>query len=292
MDTLLHVIEKDYDSFSKGQKRIADYLIHAYDDAAFMTAARLGETVGVSESTVVRFAYVIGLDGYPELQEKLQELVRHKLTSVQRIRLASGIPQADVLKTVLTSDMNNIRATIEMIDNESFHQAIDAILNARRIYVLGIRSAMAMAQFLTYYLDYVCDNVIFVNGSGQDIYERMLRISPEDVCFGISFPRYSSRTVEAMRYARSRGAKVIALTDQPEAPLAKHADFTLCARSDMASFADSLVAPLSLINALIVAVGMARQEEACRHLSDLEKIWNEEGVYTSDSTESDKEGER
>ena len=170
MGGLLDTIAENYQQFSKGQKRIAEYIMHSYDDAAFMTAARLGETVGVSESTVVRFAYAIGLDGYPALQEELQELIRHRLTSVQRIRLAASIPQNDILRRVLTDDINNIRATIDMIDNESFRCAIDAVLGARRIYVLGIRSAMSLAQFMTYYLDYVCDNVMFVNGAVQDIY--------------------------------------------------------------------------------------------------------------------------
>ena len=158
MEGLMKLIEDNRAQFSKGQKRIADYIVNSYDEAAFMTAAKLGETVGVSESTVVRFAYSIGLDGYPALQEALQELIRHRLTSVQRIRLAASIPQDELLRTVLTSDMNNIRATIDMIDNASFRGAIEAILKARRIYVLGIRSAMSLAQFLTYYLDFVCDN--------------------------------------------------------------------------------------------------------------------------------------
>ena len=282
MEGLHDVIAEQYQQFSKGQKRIAEYIMHSYDDAAFMTAARLGETVGVSESTVVRFAYAIGLDGYPALQEELQELIRHRLTSVQRIRLAASIPQNDILKRVLTDDMNNIRATIDMIDNDSFHEAIEALLGARRIYVLGIRSAMSLAQFLTYYLDYVCDNVMFVNGAVQDIYERMIRLGPEDVCIGISFPRYSVRTVDAMRYAKQRGATVITLTDVPNSPSAQHADYVLCARSNMASFADSLVAPLSLINAIIMAVGLARKDEAYQHLNQLEQIWSEEGVYMTD----------
>ena len=282
MGGLLDTIAENYQQFSKGQKRIAEYIMHSYDDAAFMTAARLGETVGVSESTVVRFAYAIGLDGYPALQEELQELIRHRLTSVQRIRLAASIPQNDILRRVLTDDINNIRATIDMIDNESFRCAIDAVLGARRIYVLGIRSAMSLAQFMTYYLDYVCDNVMFVNGAVQDIYERMVRLGPEDVCIGISFPRYSVRTIDAMRYAKSRGATVIALTDVPNSPSTRYADYVLCARSNMASFADSLVAPLSLINAIIVAIGLARKDEAYYHLSQLEKIWSEEGVYMTD----------
>lgn len=290
MDGLFSLIEAKDPQFSKGQRRIAEYITRSYDDAAFMTAAKLGERVGVSESTVVRFAYLLGLDGYPALQDELQELVRHRLTSAQRIRLAAGLPQEDVLKTVLTSDMNNIRTTIELLDNDAFQGAVDAILDARRIYVLGIRSAMALAQFFTYYLDYVCDNVMFVNGAVQDIHERMLRVGPDDVCFGISFPRYSARTLDAMRYAKSKGATLIALTDQMAAPVASISDYTLCARSDMVSFADSLVAPLSVMNAIIVAVGHARKDETYRHLTQLEDIWYAEGVYLSETVESMKTG--
>ncbi len=286
MDGLFRLIEDKYPKLSKGQRRIADYIVHTYDDAAFMTAAKLGKQVGVSESTVVRFAYLLGLEGYPALQEALQELVRNRLTSVQRIKLASSIPQDEVLKTVLTSDMNNIRSTIDQLDNVAFAGAVDAILDARRIYVLGIRSAMALAQFFTYYLDYVCDNVMFVNGAVQDIHERMLRVGPSDVCFGISFPRYSARTLDAMRYAKDKGATLIALTDQLNAPVASISDFTLCARSDMVSFADSLVAPLSVMNAIIVAVGHARKDETYRHLTQLEDIWHAEGVYLSETVEN------
>ena len=289
MEAVLNVIEEEYKRLSKGQRRIADYLLDSYNEAAFMTAAKLGEQVGVSESTVVRFAYALGLDGYPELQEGLQEIVRHRLTSVQRIRLAENIPQQEMLKTVLTADMNNIRATIDMLDNDSFQGAVSALLGARRIYVLGIRSAMALAQFFTYYLDYVCDNVMFVNGAVQDIHERMLRVCAEDVCFGISFPRYSSRTVDAMKYARSKGATIIALTDQMNSPVASIADYTLCARSDIASFADSLVAPLSLLNAIIAAVGLARKDEAYQHLTYLEDIWHAEGVYLSETIKEERE---
>ena len=283
MDAMLTAIREKYAAFSKGQRRIADFILTRYDEAAFMTAAKLGEEVGVSESTVVRFSYTLGIDGYPALQNELQELIRHRLTSAQRIRRAASIPQEELLKTVLTADMNNIRATIDLIDNDEFQASIDAILKARRIYVLGIRSAMALAQFLTYYLDYVCDNVMFVNGAVQDIHERMLRIGPQDVCFGISFPRYSARTVDAMKYAKDKGATLIAMTDLPSSPLAAVADFTLCARSDMASFADSLVAPLSLMNAIIVAVGHARQAEASQHLEQLENIWHAEGVYLNET---------
>ena len=286
MENLFDSIKEQYGSFSKGQKRIADFILANYGDAAFLTAARLGERAGVSESTVVRFAYEMGLDGYPALQEAMQEQVRHRLTSVQRIRLSESIPQDDILRRVMSDDINNIRASIEMIDNRSFSSAISAILGARRIYVIGVRSAAPLAEFLGFYLDYVCESVIFLNGAMNDIYERMLRLSTEDVVIGISFPRYSTRTREAMRFAKASGATVIALTDVPESPFTEHADIVLCARSNMAGFADSLVAPLSLINALILAVGLARRETAYEHLGRLEEIWKQEGVYVSDNAEA------
>ncbi len=279
MDSILSAIERQYAAFSKGQRRIADFLLASYDDAAFMTAAKLGVACGVSESTVVRFAYALELDGYPALQAALGELVRHRLTSVQRIRLAENIPETDVLRTVLTADMANLRSSLELIDNAAFSGAIASLLSARRVYVLGVGSAQPLAQFLFYYLNYVFDNLVLLGGSMQDIHERLLRVGEGDVCFGISFPRYSSRTAEAMRYAKSQGAKLIALTDLPSSPLAAEADFTLLAKSDMASFADSLVAPLSFLNAIIVAVGLARKEDAFRHLTRLEQIWRSEGAY-------------
>ena len=282
MDTLIARIDRSLKSFSKGQRRIAEFISASYDDAAFMTAAKLGERAGVSESTVVRFAYALGFDGYPALQEAMQDMIRRRLTSAERIRLTTNLSKDDVLHTVLTADMNNIRLTVDMMDNESFSGAIDALLTARRIYVLGSRSAAALAQFLTYYLDYVCDNVVHVGGAGQDTYESMLRAGGEDVCFAISFPRYSTNTIEAMRFAKSKGATVIALTDQHNSPLAEHADYTLLAHSDMASFADSLVAPMSMLNAVIVAVGLARKDAAYAHLSQLEQVWQSKGVYVTD----------
>lgn len=282
MDAILNTIEEAYSKLSKGHRRIADYIASAYDDAAFLTAAKLGTSVGVSESTVVRFATTLGYAGYPEFQEALQELVRHRLTSVQRIRVASAIPQNEVLATVLASDMNNIRTTMELVNKRIFEGVVHALVHARRVYVLGSRSAMALAQFFSYYLDYVCSDVVLLNGAAQDVLERVLRVQKDDVCFGMSFPRYSSRTADVMRYAKSRGATLIALTDESASPVADLADYTLCARSDMASFADSLVAPLSILNAIITAAGLARQEETYHHLTQLEEIWNAEGVYVSD----------
>ena len=279
MERLLDEIVARRPKLSKGQKKIADYILKSYEQAAFMTANKLGETVGVSESTVVRFAAVMGRAGSPELQSELQELIRNKLTTVQRAQMTSGMQLSEVIHSVMTKDIQDIRATMETVDYLQYEAAIDALLNARRIYVLGLRSAMPMAQFLSYYLDYVCDGVMFINGAVQDLRERMVRLNEKDVLIGISFPRYSARTVDAMRYARSRGAKVIALTDREDSPAGKIADYCLCAKSDMASFADSFVAPLSLINALIVGMGLSRKDEAEKHLQQLEDVWGFEGVY-------------
>ena len=278
---LLIRINQHYASFSKGQKLLANYIMENYDKAAFITAARMGHTVGVSESTVVRFAYALGYQGYPAMQEVLRERVRSSLTSVQRIRLAADIPLKDVQRAAFTADMNNIRATMETLDGEAFMKAISMLLSARRIYVLGMRSAAALAQFFAYYLDYVCPDVLLVNGT-QDAHERMLRIDAGDVCFGISFPRYSARTAEAMQYAKARGARLIALTDQKSSPAAAGADCVLLAHSDMASFADSLTAPLSMLNAIIMAVGLKRRDAAMSHLTQLEKVWESDRVYVPD----------
>jgi len=283
MDSIIGRIQEAYGKFSKGQKRIADYIVNSYDDAAFMTAAKLGEATGVSESTVVRFAYSLGYSGYPEMQNALQELIRHRLTSAQRIRLVEGIEQDDVPRQVLTADINNIRATIDMIDSEVFAKTVAELLAAERIYVLGAGSAAPLAQFFANYLGYICDDVLLVGGSEQEVYERMLRISSGDVCIGITFPRYSARTVQGMRYAKEHGAKLIAISDLANSPAAKISDYVLLARSDMASFADSLTAPLSLINAILVSVAIKRKDETYRHLMQLERIWSREGVYISEA---------
>ena len=279
---LLTRIDLMMNSFSKGQKRIALYIEEHYDKAAFMTAAKLGETVGVSESTVVRFAYALGLDGYPALQDRMQEMVLGRLTSVQRAQLASGIKKNEVYKTVLNTDMNSIRTTMEMADEEQFEQAVETILQARKVYVLGLRSAMPLAMFLAYYLDYICGNVVTFSANIQDLRETMVRMDHRDAFICISFPRYSTRTAEAMAYAKSRGARTIALTDKLDSPIGAMADVVLLAKSDMASFADSLTAPLSVINAIIVAAGLQSENEVQEHLRELENVWNRDQVYLTD----------
>ncbi|MGE4548731.1 MAG: MurR/RpiR family transcriptional regulator [Intestinibacillus sp.] len=274
-------IQNNLSDFSKGQRLIARYIIEHYDKAAFMTASRLGVTVGVSESTVVRFATELGYDGYPHLQKALQEMIRNKLTAVQRMEVTNDrMGNRDVLQMVLNSDMEKIRMTLDEIDRDAFHGAVEAILRARRIYILGVRSASALASFLGFYFTLLFDQVHLVDTAGlSETFEQILRIREDDVLIGISFPRYSKRTLRAMQYAKDHGAKVIAVTDSRLSPLTRFSDHTLIAKSDMASFVDSLVAPLSVINALIVAVGMGKQNEIEETFNKLESIWDEYQVY-------------
>lgn len=281
MNDLITKIQSELPGFSKGQKQIARFILEHYDKAAFMTASRLGVTVGVSESTVVRFATELGYDGYPHLQRALQEMIRNKLTSVQRMEVAGDrMGGRDVLQTVLHADTDMIRVTLDEIDRDAFQGAVDALMGAKRIYILGVRSSSALASFLGFYFNLLFENVTLAHtNSVSEIFEQVLRVGPGDVLFGISFPRYSKRTLSAMKYARDRGARVIALTDSQLSPLARVADHVLLARSDMASFVDSLVAPLSVINALIVAVGMSRRDEIEQTFNKLERIWEEYDVY-------------
>ena len=278
---ILTAIQHRMPTFSKGQKLIAHFILDAYDKAAFMTASRLGQTVNVSESTVVRFAAELGYDGYPSMQKALQEMIRSKLTSIQRIEVANDrIGDHDVLSTVMQSDIEKIRLTLEEVDREAFNRAVDVILAARRIYIVGARSAGALADFLGFYFHLIFEDVVLVRtDSVSETFEHLLWVGPQDVVIGISFPRYSSRTVQAMRFARDQGANVVVLTDSETSPLAETATVTLLAKSDMASFVDSLVAPLSLLNALIVAVGRRKNADVSRIFSSLERIWSEYGVY-------------
>ena len=281
MNDLINKIQSELSGFSKGQRLIARYIAEHYDKAAFMTASRLGATVGVSESTVVRFATELGYDGYPHLQKALQEMIRNRLTAVQRMEVAGDrMGNRDVLETVLGSDVEKIRMTLDELDRDAFHQSADAIVRARRIYILGVRSASALANFMGFYFTLLFENVrVLYTNSVSEIFEQILRIGPDDVFIGISFPRYSQRTLSAMKYSKDRGAKVIALTDSRLSPLTRYADHTLIAKSDMASFVDSLVAPLSVINALIVQVSLGRQEEVESTFNQLETIWDEYHVY-------------
>ncbi len=278
---LLKTIQENYNSFSKGQKIIADYILNNYDKAAFMTASRLGEVVGISESTVVRFAVKLGFEGYPELQKELHELVKSKLTSIQRIAITSSrISEENVLKSVLQSDMEKIKLTIEEVDQEQFNSVVQSILKAKQIYILGVRSSAPLASFLAFYFNLIFSNVRLVHTTSvSEMFEQIVRATEGDVVIGISFPRYSKRTIKAMQFAKNTGATVIAITDSKKSPIASFAHYSLIARSDMASFVDSLVAPLSLINALIVAIGMKKHDEMYEIFNKLETIWDEYQVY-------------
>ena len=293
---LLAVIERKMPTFSKGQKLIGRFITQHYDKAAFMTASRLGDTVGVSESTVVRFATEVGFEGYPQLQKNLQEIIRNRLTTVQRMDIIDGqIGGEDILSSVLsrvlTQDSEKIRRTLEETDRAALAQAVEAIVTAREVYILGIRSSSMLASFLAFYFNQIFPHVRCVNSnSTSETFEQMFRIGKEDVFIPISFPRYSQRTLKAARYAKSRGATVIAITDSTSAPLAQAADILLLARSEMASFVDSLVAPLSVINALIVAVGLRKKEEISRTYSTLESIWEEYQVYEKTEGPEEKQG--
>lgn len=278
---LMRMIQVKFPRLSKGQKLIAEYILKHYDKAAFMTAAKLGTSVGVSESTVVRFANELGFSGYPKLQKALQELIKNKLTTVQRIELSNNfISVESALKGVLKSDMENLRVTLEKIDYKTFDQVVNNIFEAKRIYIIGLRSSTALAEFLGFYLNLILDNVKVVAYGVSDIFEQMINISKDDLVIGIGFPRYAARTIESLTYAHSRGTKVVAITDSLLSPLASNADYTLIAQSNMASFVDSLVAPLSVINALIIAVGLREKEKISSIFTDLEDIWGEYKVYS------------
>lgn len=281
---LLTRINRSYSAMSKGQKLLAAYITDNYDKAVFLTAAKLGETVGVSESTVVRFAAHLGYKGYPEFQKALEELVRNKLNSIQRMEVTYGrISQSQILETVLQSDADKIKSTMEKIDQSAFESAVNTILEAKHIYIVGIRSCAPLASFMAFYLNLMFDNVRLLHtSSSSELFEQMVRIDREDVIIGISFPRYSMRTLKALEFANNRNAKVITITDSVHSPMNLYSSCNLIADSDMASIVDSLVAPLSVINALIVALCMKKQKEVAGTLTMLEDIWNEYQVYEND----------
>ena len=276
MQDMIDRLNQSGKRLSKGHRRIAQYIVDHYDKAVFMTASRLGESVGVSESTVVRFASALGYEGYPQLQRSLQELVSHRLTANQRFEMSSEIDPDAALSTVLKSDMQNLRATLEELDKGVFDEVVHRLLSARRIYLIGLRSAAPLAQFMGYYLNYIFDDVRLI---ASDVFEEISRIEENDVLVGISFPRYSTRTLEAMRFAKRCGAQVVAITDGPMSPLSDIADACLTARTDMASFVDSLAAPLSVINALLVTLGLHRKEQLSQHFAQLEGIWEANATY-------------
>lgn len=274
-------IEDKYDILSKGQRKIANKLATDYDKAAYLTAAKLGELVGVSESTVVRFAVTLGYEGYSEFQLGIQELVRTKLTPNQRIEVTKQrIGLSDVLGSVMESDINNIRFTLEKLDRSVFSSAVDAILSARNLYITGARSTEPIARLLAYNLGLIFDNVRFVNPtSGSEVFEQMYSIGSEDVFIAFSFPRYSSKIINAANFAQDKHAKVVVVTDSENSPLSVFADYVITAQSDMASFMDSLVAPLSIVNAIVVEITSRKEAEITERFDSLEKIWDEYNIY-------------
>ncbi|UUM13014.1 MurR/RpiR family transcriptional regulator [Proteiniclasticum sp. QWL-01] len=277
---LMRIIQSKFTRLSKGQKMIADFILKHYDKAAFMTAAKLGQNVGVSESTVVRFAIELGYEGYPELQKSLQELVKTKLTAVQRLELTNDlVDEENALKSVLKADMENIRTTMEKVNQRTFDAFVDHIVNANKVYIIGLRSSSALSEFLGFYLNLILNNVLVLQHGMSDIYEQMLHLGPNDVIIGIGFPRYSIKTVQILKFARGRGAKVLCLTDSLLSPLAAISDLTVIAQSNMASFVDSLVAPMSIINAIIISVGLKRRQAVSETFSKLEEIWEENKVF-------------
>ena len=278
---LISSIKNRYDEFSKGQKRIGDYIIQHHDKAAFMTAHRLGETTGVSESTVVRFAAELGYDGYPQLQKAMQELIRSKLNSMQRIEVTrSRMTSDEVPVSIMGCDVTNIRQTLDEISGDTFRQAVDDIAKARRVYIFGAGSCRALAVFMTYYMKMLLVDVQLIDvNSETEIFRDMLHIDSRDVAVGISFPRYSTRAIKAMHFAHERNATVISITDSETAPIAEYARYLLLAHSDMATIVDSLVAPLSLINAIIVAISLKKEKEITKQLTELEELWEEHEVY-------------
>lgn len=280
-DDILSVLEEKNHTFSKGQRRIAAFITESYDKAAFMTANRLGKAVGVSESTVVRFAVELGFEGFPQMQKAMQEMVMNRLTSVQRMEVANDrIGGGDILTKVLQADADKLRQTSESICAEHFKNSVDAILQARKIYILGVRSAAALANFAGYYMNYMFDQVQVITTSGAgEMFERLVNVTSNDVVLAFSFPRYSAAVAKAAQYCRNQGATVIAITNSNLSPLGQNSDYVLSAKSDMVSLVDSLVAPLSVVNALLVALAAAREEQMQKNFETLERVWEEYNIY-------------
>lgn len=281
MSDILKNIESNMSTFSKGQKKIAEFITKQYDKAVFMTAAKIADETGVSESTVVRFADALGFDGFPEFQQALQESVKGRLTALQRFAQASEhLESRDMLSLVMNSDISRLKATYEQMDKALFEKAVEAISSAKNIFIIGIRSSSALASFLGFYLNLLFDGVRVVSTTSvSEVFEQIMRINEGDVLIGISFPRYSNRTVKALQYAKSKNATVLSITDTKTSPLVEYSDVALLAESGMMSFVDSLVAPLSIINALIVSLGMNKKAEIKDTFDRLEEIWGEYNVY-------------
>jgi len=284
---ILNRLQSENNRFSKGQRAIARFISESYDKAAFMTANAIGRAVGVSESTVVRFAVELGYDGYPSMQKAMQEMVVNRLTSVQRIEvMGDRIGKQDLLTTVIQSDIEKLRQTADTVSRQDFHAAVDSILKARRVFVLGVRSTAPLANFLGYYLSQMLDTVHVVTSSGtSSVFEKVISADERDAVIAFSFPRYSTSTAQGAEYCRSKGATVIGITDSMNSPLGRSCDRVLLAKSDMISLVDSLTAPLSICNALIVAIAARREREIQKKFSELEQLWEKYNVY-------EKQGDR
>lgn len=282
--SILNKIQQLMPSFSKGQKKLAAYILENYDSAAFLTAAKLGEKAGVSESTTVRFANVLGFSGYPEFQEAMSAFVRNRLDSIEKIEIAdSNMEQSKVLTNIMLADAEKIKLSLQNIDAETFDMAVDMINNARQIYIVGVRSCVPIAEFLAFYLRLINNNVHMVTtNSSSEMFEQMLNVDEKDVVIGISFPRYSLRTLKCLEYANNRSAGVIALTDSKNSPMCLYSSCNLIARSDMASIVESLVAPMSVVNALIVALSIKNKEHVSNRLEELARVWDDYQVYEND----------
>lgn len=281
MDTsdLIGYLQENFSSFSKGQKEIARFMMENYDKAAFMTAGALGRQVGVSESTVVRFACALGYDGYPKLQKHLQEIIKNKLTTVQRLNLMEGMEPEKIIDTVLKMEISNLKTTRANLNLALFQRVVEYLVHARQIFVIGFRSSAPLAQFLVYYLSYIFESPQLVTLGTADIYAQLVHVTDEDVVIGLGYPRYSTQTVEGVKFARARGAKIVTLTDNRMSPLYELADICILTKSDMNSFVDSLVAPLSIINALIIMTGLEKKESLLENFSVMEQVWREKNVY-------------
>lgn len=278
-------INLEFKELSKGQKQIAGYILHNYEKAAYMTAATLAATVGVSESTVVRFAYALGYEGYPELQKDFQEVIKNKLTNVQRLEQMEGLTSREIIDAAFKMDVNNIKATQGLISSELMDKVVESILAAKTVYVLGTRASEPLARFLAYYMGYFISDVKMINFGLSDIYAQALYAGEHDIVIGISFPRYSLITVEGLEYFKSKGCKVVTITDNETSPPAQYSDYTLITKSNMNSFVDSLVAPLSLINVLIILLGLKKKNELVANFENLEKLWHTQPIYATQELE-------
>ena len=281
LNNLIYSMKTKYKKMSKGQKLLAKYTINNYPKVAFMTASKLGETVGVSESTVVRFATALGFSGYPKFQDALQELVKTKLTTVERVEMTDSEYLSDslILNNVFKNDINNIKDTMEYLDQASYEEAVDTIFKAKKVYIMGLRSSIFVAKYLAYYLNYILDDVVIIRMDMGEPYEQMTKISDGDVFIPISFPRYSKKTYKVVNFAKERGAKVVAITDSINAPISKLSDTVVTVKNNMVSFIDSLVPAFSVVNAIVMGIAMREKDDVKSYLKELEDLWEEYGIY-------------